>query len=142
LDPDFYSVYDNMAVAMEGMGRYQEAFDARTRQAEVMENPLMKAAAREDRAAFMRGGRSALIHRRLRRLLALNSPAHPQFYRISKLYCQLGDVARCLSALEKAIAERGEGTIDVKIDPSFDIIRGDARYAEIVLKFGFEPVIS
>jgi hypothetical protein len=47
-----------------------------------------------------------------------------------------------LSALEKAIAERGEGTIDVKIDPSFDIIRGDARYAEIVVKFGFEPVIS
>ena len=142
LDPQYYSVYDGIAAAMEGSGRFQEAFDARTRQADVMQSPSMDAIAREDRAAFAGGGRRALIQQRLRRLLAVNSPAHPQFYGISKLYCQLGDVARCLSALETAVAERGEGTIDVKIDPSFDIIRDNPRYAALIIKFGFKPAIS
>jgi tetratricopeptide (TPR) repeat protein len=135
LDPHYYPIYDNVAAAMEGEGRYLEAFDARDKRAEVWGNSAAVLAAREERAAFLQGGQQALIRLRLRRVMAQKSWG--QQYSMAKFYCQLGDVKHCLGSLEKAVSERGEGVIDVVIDPSFDVIHGDPRYAALVEKFGF-----
>jgi len=138
LDPHYYSIYTNVAQAMEGQGRYLEALDALDTQAQISGDKIAAAAAREDRAAYLRGGGRALWQERLRRTLAQQWEPDQQ-YILARLYCRLGDVNRCFNMLERSVAERSETVTGIKIDPSFDIVHDDPRYTALVLKFGFTP---
>ncbi|MGD8321865.1 MAG: tetratricopeptide repeat protein [Gemmatimonadota bacterium] len=53
-------------------------------------------------------------------------------------YAALGDVDRALAALETAYQERSAGLIYLHVDPSYDALRGDARYQELVRRIGLK----
>jgi DNA-binding winged helix-turn-helix (wHTH) protein/tetratricopeptide (TPR) repeat protein len=138
LDPHYYSIYNNIAAAKEGQGRYLEALDAKAKQAEVWGNPVAITAVREEKAVFFEKGVRGLLRERLRRAIEQATPAQGQ-YAIARYYCQLGDVTHCLDALEKALSEHGEGVTDILINPGFDNARGNARFNALAVRFGFTP---
>lgn len=137
LDPHYYPVYGNMAGCLEQQGRYTEAFAALKKMAEI--SGAGAAEAREDEVAFERGGVELLKKRRVNRVFSHPATTPGEHYAVAYAYCTLGKSERCLQSLEQAVAERSETVIDVKINPAFDIVRGHARYAAILRKFGFTP---
>ncbi len=52
-------------------------------------------------------------------------------------YLGLGDTARALSAMETAV-RAGERPYITLVDPMFDPVRGSARFAAVVRRYGFD----
>jgi DNA-binding winged helix-turn-helix (wHTH) protein/tetratricopeptide (TPR) repeat protein len=136
LDPHYYNVYNILYQAMWGLKRYPEAVDAFVKQAEASGDASAGLAARQEKAAFVRGGVQAMWRERLRRILK-QQDSPDQAYNLALIYCHLDEVEPCLSSLEKAVTEHGETVTSTKIDPAFDIIREDPRYDAMVRRFGF-----
>jgi tetratricopeptide (TPR) repeat protein len=55
---------------------------------------------------------------------------------IATAYAHLGDRRRALSWLERAVEDRDPYAVHIKVDPWFTILRGDARFQQIVKKAG------
>jgi serine/threonine protein kinase/Tfp pilus assembly protein PilF len=54
-------------------------------------------------------------------------------------YAALGDKDRAMQWLEKAYAERSSALVYLKIEPLFDPLRGDKRFADLVRRVGLPP---
>jgi len=54
-------------------------------------------------------------------------------------YAALGDQDRAMQWLEKAYAERSSALVYLKIEPLFDPLRGDERFADLVRRVGLPP---
>ena len=48
----------------------------------------------------------------------------------------LGETDRAFAALERAYSDRSAGLIYLHVDPSYESLRGDARYREMVDRVG------
>jgi tetratricopeptide (TPR) repeat protein len=51
-------------------------------------------------------------------------------------YAALGDIERAFACLDRALAEHSAGLVYVHIDPGFDPLRADRRFAELVGRVG------
>ncbi len=54
------------------------------------------------------------------------------------IYTGLGDKDQAFEGLEKAYEYRTEQLIFLKVDPYWDILRGDPRFSTLLAKMGFE----
>ena len=54
-------------------------------------------------------------------------------------YAALGDRDRAMQWLEKAYAERSSALACVKVEPLFDPLRADSRFADLVRRVGLSP---
>lgn len=52
-------------------------------------------------------------------------------------YAALGDVDRAFSQLEASLEKRESHIVMVKVDPRFDSMRSDVRYAKLLRDIGF-----
>ncbi len=59
------------------------------------------------------------------------APSEPSSF-TARFYARLGDKERAFAWLEKAINERDASVLRLKIDPAFDSIRSDPRYAKLL----------
>jgi hypothetical protein len=57
-------------------------------------------------------------------------------YFIALIYTGLGDKAQALAWLEKAYDQRHPYLILIKVEPVFDSLRSDPRFAELIRKVG------
>jgi len=57
-------------------------------------------------------------------------------YDIADLYAQLGDKEQAFHWLNTAYQEHDSGLTHLRTTPSFDLIRSDPRFAELVRKVG------
>ena len=55
---------------------------------------------------------------------------------LARLYTQIGQRDKAVSYLERAIAERSPMLVALKVDPAWDPIRDDQRFAAIVRRLG------
>jgi hypothetical protein len=55
---------------------------------------------------------------------------------LANLYALLGDRDQTFAWLEKSYAERSSKLTDLKVDPDFDGIRSDPRFADITRRIG------
>jgi hypothetical protein len=51
-------------------------------------------------------------------------------------WASLGDMDRAFAALEQAYRDRSAGLIYLHVDPSYDPLRKDERYRELVERIG------
>ena len=56
---------------------------------------------------------------------------------IAVTYAALGDKDQAFAWLEKAFAERSDSLTLIKVDPAFDSLRSDPRFANLLLRIGF-----
>ena len=62
-------------------------------------------------------------------------------YSVAGVYAALGDKDKAFELLNKAYEERDMQLVSLKVDPTLDDLRDDARFAEIVQRVGLPSVI-
>jgi serine/threonine-protein kinase len=63
----------------------------------------------------------------------------PYPYGIGALYALLGEKDQAFEWLERAYKERADGLIHLKVEPVFDSLRSDPRFADLLRRMGFPP---
>ena len=58
----------------------------------------------------------------------------------SRLYARLGDRDAAFKWLEKDFAERGEGLVHLREEITFDNLRSDPRFADLLRRIGLPPL--
>ena len=55
---------------------------------------------------------------------------------LARIYAGLGDNDQAMAWLEKVYADRSESVVWLKVDPTFDPMRRDARFTALLAKVG------
>lgn len=130
LEPGFALAHQALAMALEQKGAYNEAI-AEFRKAVALSAGSASALASLGHAYAMAGA-TADAQAQLDRVVELSRHRYvPAIYR-ALIYLGLGDKDRAAAWLAKAYEERSEYFIYYRLDPGFDSIRGDRRFAPML----------
>lgn len=129
--PEYPAAVGNLAMSYSFLGRHDEAIRAAERHRQL--NPQGGWALTTSGRVYARAGRTAEAEEILAGLLA--EPGVPP-YRLATLYAALGDRARTLDMLERAVAERDDNASWLAVTPEFDALREDARFERLLRSGG------
>jgi TolB-like protein/DNA-binding winged helix-turn-helix (wHTH) protein/tetratricopeptide (TPR) repeat protein len=87
---------------------------------------------------FGRMGKARQARQLLAQLLDGSSGRFISPYYVSLVYVGLGETDKALDWLERAYQERSGPLLELNVDPMFDPLRGDPRFAAILRKMGLE----
>ena len=91
--------------------------------------------------AYAATGRSAEARRILSNLLA--SPRHPTLAaHLAMVYAALGDFDASFRWLERGIDTHASFVVGLKVDPAFDAMHDDVRWARLLKRMGLTPGIN
>jgi hypothetical protein len=62
---------------------------------------------------------------------------NPNFYTVATFHVALGEKDKAFAALNKSYEKREFQLTLLKVDPRLDLLRGDARFGELLKKVGF-----
>jgi tetratricopeptide (TPR) repeat protein len=71
-----------------------------------------------------------------RRANALSSRSYVDFYQLATIYAGLGAKDETFRLLEKGYQQRSAGMLYLLIDPFWDNVRSDPRYADLLRRIG------
>jgi TolB-like protein/Tfp pilus assembly protein PilF len=122
-----------------------EAFEAKGMYAEAIEHNAqasLKAGADEEsisqyKELFRISGWRSCQEKALEQLL--NSKGYVSPNRVAKLYARLGQLDEAFIWLNKAVDERASGIPNLKVDPGFDNLHADARFAKVLQRMNLTP---
>jgi TolB-like protein/DNA-binding winged helix-turn-helix (wHTH) protein/Tfp pilus assembly protein PilF len=122
---DTYAAAGNDALAVATYDAWAAAAGISTGQREVLQR------------AFKQGGIRAYWRERVRMEEQESSESGDYWpYRLAMLSARAGDRDTTIKWLETALAERKSRLIMINVDPLFDPVRDDPRFAELVRKVG------
>lgn len=126
-----YNIYEQKQM-------YAEAVEAFLKVRSLANRPT--AEADEFRAAFRSGGWEGFLRRLLieTQTRAPKMPREPA-QRYADLYARLGDKDKAFYWFEKVFDSRDVSILQFKIEPAYDILRGDFRYLMLLKRIGQEP---
>src|SRR5580700_672664 len=129
LDPEFGQAYWYLGLLLEQKGAFDQAFDDLLKAPPVPSDP---AQASTIRAAYRASGMKGYWRERL---LILKRESEKQYispWSFAVSYARMGDRDRALEYLEKAFDERYPSMVFVQIEPVFDGLRSDRRFADLL----------
>ena len=134
LNPDFGLAYFYMGRALSQKGMHKEAIAELQKARELSgEDPETIA---ELGYAYAVAGRRAEALAVLNELNALSARRYVLPYFIATIYTGLGDKDQAFAWLEKAYEQSHPGLALVNVDPKFDSLRPDPRFADLVRRIG------
>jgi len=134
LDPNYGLAHWYIGFAREQQGRYSEAVDAIQRAENLLKGNLIVEA---DRAhALALSGRRAETEEALRNLLAKSPVRYVNPVEIALVHIALGHNEEAFQWLDRGYEERSDLLVYLKVDPRFDPIRSDTRFAALVRRVG------
>ena len=142
MDPTFPLAHEYFSSLLKMMGRFEEGIKEHEK-SEVLSGASPEDAAAEAtimRQAFKEGGEKALWEKNLELLLpTLKQPdgelSEPGL--VASVYALAGDKDNAFEWLDKAYAERdGEDITLLKCDPTFQNLRSDPRFADLLRRMG------
>ncbi len=143
IDPNFPLNHERLAQLFAILGRYDEAISEETKARllagekpqDVLEK--MKTLQRE----FATMGERGYWKEQLQFARDQQNPpeAYVRPYGLAIIYAHLGEKARAFENLENALAERDPQMTELAIEPQFDALRSDARFAELERRIGLLP---
>lgn len=83
------------------------------------------------------GGRDTQARELLERLFALSRETYVSPFLFAYAYAPLGDAESAFEWLERAYAEKNPMLVFLRVDPGFDVLRSDPRFAALVARMGF-----
>jgi hypothetical protein len=92
----------------------------------------------ELRAAFKQNGWQGFLEKRLQTLERIAKTQYVPPSRFANLYVRLGRRDEAFTFLTKAFAEHDPVVLQFKIEPAYDGLRNDPRYAELLRKTGLQ----
>ncbi len=138
IEPHFWMAHYDLGVVYVRKAKYEEAI-----------TEFQKAVSGSPRNPYMVGylgfayaaaGKKAEAERRLKELNELSRHRFVPSFSKAVVYIGLGEKDRAFEWLARAYEER-EGWLvnNVKLDPSFDSLRSDSRYADLMRRVGLPP---
>ena len=92
--------------------------------------------------AFAAAGRIADAKKLLDKLLTRGTEQYVPSYWIALVYTSMGNKDEAMKYLERAFLERSSWLVWANVEPRFDSLRSDARFASLLARIGFKPVES
>jgi eukaryotic-like serine/threonine-protein kinase len=137
LEPNDIDGLHFLAQAYEHKGSYAEAIAASlkalsSRGAQPEEVEAL-------RAAYRASGWRGFWRKVLERKRAAARQRYVSPFDFAQIYVRLGERERAFEALEQAFAEHSDQLTLLKVDPVFDPLRSDSRYADLLRRVGLAP---
>jgi serine/threonine-protein kinase len=132
LDPTFADANAFLAAAYAHKGMYEEALAANARQ--MAREGAPPAVIEAAKAAYAREGWQGYLRFLVKTIESRENPARPEG--IAGLYGQLGENDKAFEWLERAYVERADGLSLLKVDPWYDPLRSDPRFADLMRRVG------
>jgi TolB-like protein/Tfp pilus assembly protein PilF len=149
LDPDFFSAINNLAYAYTQKGMYQEAIAEQQRGAATLSSALPPPGRTPVSAPppaslgyiYAKSGRRVEAQQILNRISEASRQRYIPALASARIYAALGDRDRAFEWLEKAHADRSIAaqTFGIKVDPAFDSLRSDPRFADLLRRINLQP---
>jgi TolB-like protein/DNA-binding winged helix-turn-helix (wHTH) protein/Tfp pilus assembly protein PilF len=132
--PSFAPVHDDLAEVFERKGMYREA--VAEWQVSLIANGELRLATAMGQA-YTKSGYEGALHTWLDDITnpAIHTYACPLL--VASTYARLGEVDRAFEWLAKAYQERASDLVFLRVQPAFDNLRSDPRYAELERTIGF-----
>jgi serine/threonine protein kinase/tetratricopeptide (TPR) repeat protein len=127
IDPKNLGAVASLGRTYEQMGKYKEAMEQWVKFEQLQGHETR---AEELMQSFEKSGYAGYL-----RKAANYSEAEGHYYRGAGDYAMLGEKDAAFAALEKAFAIR-QAAVDVNVDPRFDNIRSDPRFADLLGRMG------
>jgi len=129
LDPAFALAHEWLGMAYLYTARYAEALA----EGQASANPPVVA------RAYFKTGDMANARKTVTSLKELSKSRFVSAYRVAQTYTGLEDKEQAFEWLERAFEERTLRADFMKVDPWFDNLRGDPRFASLMRRAGLEP---
>jgi TolB-like protein/Tfp pilus assembly protein PilF len=134
IDPNFPPVHEDLAAVYSMKGRYEEALQEMN--TAIALNGRLPHYVASIACIHANSGHKLEAQKMLDELLAHEKTDYVSSSDIARVYIALGDKERALARLDEAVS-RGENTyLNLKVGPAWDVLRSDARFAELVRRAG------
>ncbi len=133
LDPTAWSSYSLLGEAYEQKKQYPQAIAHLRKARELGGNPWVHAALAR---TFAEVGQRDSAERVLRDLDTLSTGKYLSPYGPATVYAAMGDHQRAFEMLDRALRERSEDLLLLKIDPRVDRLRSDPRFVALLRRIG------
>jgi DNA-binding winged helix-turn-helix (wHTH) protein/TolB-like protein/Tfp pilus assembly protein PilF len=125
-----YTIYEQKKMYPEAVDVYLKLLDMSGRRPELIQ---------EYREAFELSGWDGFLRMQLDRLKNREKTSSVRPLSLADLYVRLGQKDEALTWLEKAVEVRDPVIIQFKIEPAYDSLREDPRFAKLIRRVGLEP---
>ena len=135
MNPNFPPAHLWLGRTYQELGRFDDALTAFARVEERIRDWPVAIAAR----GFVAGvsGRAAHAREALAELQELSGKRFVTSYGVALVHAGLGDNDAAFAALEKAFEERSNWLVWLRLDPRWNALRADARFAALVSRMRF-----
>jgi DNA-binding winged helix-turn-helix (wHTH) protein/TolB-like protein len=134
MDTRFIQAYEFLGRAYEQKGRYEEAIAA-FQEALKLRSDYTNCLGPLGRT-YAVSGKQDEAQKILDQLKGLSGRRYVMPYHIATIYTALGDKDQAFAWLQKAYDERDDRLMFLKVDPFWDSLRSDPRYANLVRGIG------
>ena len=124
MDADFAPAHSTLSLAYQLKGNYAESVEKLAKYEELTGNQQSAALARE---SFARGGWQGF----LRAMTGERQPSNWTPYKVATFHAVLGEKDKAFAELNKSYQEHETILGLAKVDPRFDSLRADPRFAEV-----------
>jgi len=136
LDQSFSHVHANLGSAYEMKGSFQEAIAEFQKARQLGDHPLYAALLGR---AFAVSGRREKALRMLDELKEIAKQRYDDPLAFAILYAALGEKDQAFQWLERGYQDHALVMTDLKVDPRYDNLRSDPRFADLLRRVGFPP---
>jgi TolB-like protein/Tfp pilus assembly protein PilF len=134
IDADFVVAHARLRELYEQKGMYEQAIAEQQRMDEESRRraPLLE-------NAYRAGGGQGYWQKLLELTMDRAKREYTAPTRLAQIYARLGDDRRAFEWLERACRERDVFLGNLKVDPSYDSLRSDPRFADLLRRIGLPP---
>jgi tetratricopeptide (TPR) repeat protein len=137
MDVGFLAAYEGLAKCYEHKGMEADALEALANEMEQADaQDVAEMLRQEYKRAGYRNAMRKLYRLKLDQFRQAAKTEYVSPFLLANLYALLGDRDQTFAWLEKSYAERSSKLTDLKVDPDFDGIRSDPRFADITRRIG------
>ncbi len=136
LDANFPPPHTFLAAAYEQKGMFEEAITAFQRAMSVTQSPAKTLAMAGLGHVYAVSGRKTEARKILAELQRLSEHSYVQATDVALVYAGLGDKDKAFAWLDKAYEEHSFALSNLKVEPRFDLLRSDPRFADLLRRIG------
>jgi len=125
-----YTIYEQKQMHTQALEAYLKYLNLGGAPPEITE---------EFREAFRVSGWQGFLRKQLETLETKSRTRQVEPFQFADVYVRLGQKDEAFAWFEKTFAARDVSTLQFKIEPVYDSLRDDPRYAQLIRKIGLQP---
>jgi serine/threonine-protein kinase len=136
-EPNDAAAYDSLGSVYESLGRYEEAEKTYLKGAGLAGVNVGRT--RDLQQAYSSGGIRGYWKAVLEYEHSMARREHAAPLKLASIYAHLGEKDQAIACLERAYQQHAVALIWLKADRSWDLLRSDARYQNLLRRMNFPP---